>query len=166
MTIQYTFDFVGDDATWTITDSLGRVHTATFPRQLPTSFPQSSVVNLRVATADGQVDYKLAYATKAVARRDYDCSAPGGEYNSDAALVAVLATVTLPNHDQFSIMRDGVAQYDDSGRGTGQINGLQLPTRGWLQWTYGYVAFPTDSIHAQLVRQVDEACFIAQRPSE
>jgi hypothetical protein len=57
--------------------------------------------------------------------------------------VKMLTGITLPNGETYSMLDPhGAPDYNSSGDASGLIRGLQLPTKGWLEWDWTDIRFP------------------------
>lgn len=139
VSIQYTTDATWAEK-WTITDG-ARTHTAYFK---PATSPYTVLFDhVDLAAFNG------ATATWALTAPYYDVQrGPGDNSNNGLAStvpwhVPLVTRLTAPAIGGVSATYDmtlsASPDYDVTGSTSGHLRGIQLPTRGWLEWDYQYI---------------------------
>jgi YD repeat-containing protein len=142
---------------WTIGDSEGRTHKIYFIDATGTTHTQRLVDHVELMTAAGSTaTYGFDYTTRTIARSPKDSTNAG--FPGSAVSAVLLRHVWLPDATtgaagttSFGMQTPGATgtdpdpYYNVSGDYTGMIRGLQLPTRGWIEWDYTGITFPAGS---------------------
>ncbi len=134
VTIGYT------DSTWTISDSAGRSHTISltkYDNMVPYGISKGYMVT--------QIDLAAAHGNRALYNLYYQERDVGegcqSDVFSDTFSVQLLTKVTMPAAPPYEMLTtSGDPRYSLnclSNGESGAIEGVRLPTRGQVEWTYG-----------------------------
>jgi len=146
-------DVATTNALWTLTDGQGRIHRVHFTtRQYDTDF-LPTVDRVELQTFAGTATYRFGYSQTTVTRA---CPHNDTGTLGTTASVPLLTSVSLPDDPGQAVSRyqyvmavgDYLTTVNRTGpdcRKAGVLQGLRLPSRGRLEWSYQDYRFPTGS---------------------